>query len=189
MSGKNQINRRPSALAFGCHMLAAASMVLLTSVASVQAQSGVKGKSGLPLPRFVSLKSQRINMRVGPGKDYKVNWLYLKKGLPMEIIQEFDHWRKVRDPEGQEGWIYHSLLSGKRTAIVAPWNKGDQSQMINLRESPSDSSNMVAKLEPGVIARINYCEYKWCAVEIKNFEGFVEQTTLWGVYPDETVED
>ena len=189
MSEKKHRNRPIPTVSTISSVLAAASMVILTSISPAQAQSGAKGKSGLPLPRFVSLKSQRINMRVGPGKDYKVNWLYLKKGLPMEIIQEFDHWRKVRDPEGQEGWIYHSLLSGKRTAIVSPWNRENRSQVVDLRESPSESSAMVAKLEPGVIAKISYCEFKWCAIEVDRFEGFVEQSALWGVYPDETVED
>ena len=153
------------------------------------AQSGAKGKSGLPLPRFVSLKSKRINMRVGPGKDYKVDWLYLRQGLPMEVIQEFDHWRKVRDPEGQEGWIYHSLLSGKRTAIVEPWNKGKSDLSITLHEAPSGSSAVLAKLEPGVVTQINYCEYEWCEVKLTGVTGFVEQGKLWGVYPDEKVEN
>jgi SH3-like domain-containing protein len=88
------------------------------------AQSRARGKSGLPLPRFVSLKSGRVNSRIGPGVTYAVDWMYLKAGLPMEIIQEYDNWRRVRDSDGAEGWINQSLLSGKRTAIAAPWQRG-----------------------------------------------------------------
>jgi len=167
-----------------------ATVFLATGFAGdANAQSGVKGKSGLPLPRFVSLKSKRINMRVGPGRDYKVDWLYLKKGLPMEIIQEFDNWRKVRDPEGQEGWIFHSLLSGKRTAIVTPWERGNQDLSIVLFDAPDSASPITARLEPGVIARINSCERKWCELSIDDLEGYVEQSKLWGVYPDETLDN
>ena len=89
------------------------------------------GPSGLPLPRFVSLKSGRVNSRIGPGVNYAVDWMYLKPGLPMEIIQEYDNWRRVRDPDGAEGWINQSLLSGRRTAIAAPWQKGKDAR-INL---------------------------------------------------------
>src|SRR5690348_10149454 len=86
--------------------------------------STLLGPSGLPLPRFVSLKSGRVNSRIGPGVNYAIDWMYLKPGLPMEILQEFDNWRKVRDSDGAEGWINQSLLSGKRTGIAAPWQKG-----------------------------------------------------------------
>ena len=99
------------------------------------AQDGTVGPSGLPLPRFVSLKSGRVNSRIGPGVNYPVDWLYLKSGLPMEIIQEYDNWRRVRDSDGAEGWINQSLLSGKRTAIAAPWQRGKEAQ-INLLAEP-----------------------------------------------------
>ena len=103
-----------------CIFAAGFSLAVPNSVTTAEAET--KGPSGLPLPRFVSLKAQRVNMRVGPGRDYKVEWMYTKAGLPLEILQEYDNWRKVRDPEGNEGWILHSLLSGERTAIVAPWD-------------------------------------------------------------------
>ena len=89
---------------------------------AARAQAAAKGPSGLPLPRFVSLKAKRVNLRVGPGQDYAVAWLYTKSGVPMEVIQEYDNWRRVRDAEGTEGWVYQSLLSGERTAMTAPWN-------------------------------------------------------------------
>src|SRR5690606_37820396 len=86
---------------------------------AAHAQNTAVGPSGLPLPRFASLKSGRVNLRIGPGLKYPVEWLYLKSGVPMEIIQEYDNWRRVRDSEGAEGWVNQSLLSGRRTAIAA----------------------------------------------------------------------
>ena len=95
------------------------------AVFDTQAQAAAKGPSGLPLPRFVSLKAKRVNLRVGPGQNYAVAWLYTKAGVPMEVIQEYDNWRRVRDAEGTEGWVYQSLLSGERTAVTAPWKMGE----------------------------------------------------------------
>ena len=103
----------------------------LAAPAEQGAQDVRRGPSGLPLPRFVSLKSGRVNSRIGPGVNYSVDWLYLKPGLPMEIIQEYDNWRRVRDADGAEGWVNQSLLSGRRTAIAAPWQKGKDAK-INL---------------------------------------------------------
>lgn len=143
-----------------------------------------KGASGLPLPRYVSLKSSRVNMRIGPGRDYKVQWLYVKRGLPMEIIQEYDNWRKVRDPEGNEGWILHSLLSGERTAIVAPWDRGGE--MITVHSQPDRNALLAARLEPGVLATVGECEGGWCSLRVRGVRGFVRQTALWGVYPGES---
>ena len=104
-----------------------------------------RGPSGLPLPRFVSLKSGRVNSRIGPGLNYSVDWLYLKPGLPMEIIQEYDNWRRVRDADGAEGWINQSLLSGRRTAIAAPWQKGKDA-LIDLYAEPDRDAAKIAIL-------------------------------------------
>ncbi len=153
------------------------------------AQASATGKSGLPLPRFVSIKSKRVNMRVGPGKQYQVVWMYLKPGLPMEIIQEFDNWRKVRDPEGNEGWILHSLLSGVRTAIVNPWENDNARGMADLKKTPSNNASISAKLEPGVIARVSSCDSDWCKISVEDVEGYVSKNKIWGVYPDEKIED
>ena len=126
--------------------------LLLTGFAVNQparAQSVAKGASGLPLPRFVSLKARRVNLRIGPSKDYAVEWLYTRSGIPMEIIQEYDHWRRVRDPDGTEGWIHKSLLTGDRTAVIAPWKRGERDVFVVLRESPLLSADTIAKMEPG----------------------------------------
>lgn len=158
-----------------------------------QTSSINRGPSGLPLPRFVSLKSQRVNMRVGPGKDYAVAWLYLKSGLPLEIIQEYDNWRRVRDADGTTGWIHGSLLSGTRTALATPWRKGQKQETISIYQQPRAGAQEVAFLQPGVITELISCDGAWCEVEIdakgKTIVGFASQADLWGAYPDETIED
>ncbi|MGI9352799.1 MAG: SH3 domain-containing protein [Rhizobiaceae bacterium] len=163
-------------------------MGLSLSFGEAVAQSATTNKTGLPVPRFVSLKSERVNMRIGPGKQFKVVWLYLKKGLPIEIIQEYDNWRKVRDPEGSEGWILHSLLSGKRTTIVNPGEKGKESGIATMYKEASSEGDIIAKVEPGVIANLMSCQEQWCRVSANGTEGFLEKKYLWGVYPDELIE-
>lgn len=152
-----------------------------------------RGPSGLPLPRFVSLKAARVNMRVGPGKQYAVSWRYMKAGLPLEILQEYDNWRRVRDSEGTIGWVHGSLLSGTRTAITAPWGQGDtNAETLKLHADPKAKSSVVALLKPGVMGEIAKCDGAWCEMVVKNgdrtLSGFASQAELWGAYPDETFE-
>lgn len=143
------------------------------------------GASGLPVPRFVSLKPARVNLRIGPGRDYAVSWLFMKAGLPVEIIQEYDNWRRIRDADGTEGWVYQSLLSGKRTAITAPWLKNDQGAMINMRRDASDTSGLAAEIEPGVVGTVRECTGQWCRLDMGGVRGWIKQSDLWGVYPGE----
>lgn len=152
------------------------------------AQSAAVGPSGLPLPRFVSLKSSKVNLRIGPGLNYPVEWLYMKAGVPMEIIQEYDNWRRVRDAEGAEGWINQSLLSGRRTAIAAPWQREKDSELL-LRDGPDTTSRIVARLEPGTIGTIRSCNGQWCEMEFSGHKGWLSQTQIWGAYPGETYKD
>ena len=147
-----------------------------------------RGLSGLPLPRFVSLKSGRVNSRIGPGVNYAVDWMYLKPGLPMEIIQEYDNWRRVRDADGSEGWINQSLLSGRRTAIAAPWQKNKAAQ-INLLAEPDRDARTLAILEPGVIGVIKSCNGDWCQMTFDGHTGWISQSLVWGAYPGELVKD
>jgi SH3-like domain-containing protein len=156
--------------------------------AAPAAQDSARGPSGLPLPRFVSLKSGRVNSRIGPGLNYSVDWLYLKPGLPMEIIQEYDNWRRVRDADGAEGWINQSLLSGRRTAIVAPWQKGKEAT-IDLRADPDGDARAVAVLQPGVIGTIKSCTGEWCQMSFDGHTGWISQSLVWGAYPGELVKD
>jgi SH3-like domain-containing protein len=171
--------------------LAVAGLAPLSVVApggAASAQGAAVGPSGLPLPRFVSLKSNRVNLRIGPGINYPVEWLYLKSGVPMVVIQEFDNWRRVRDADGAEGWINQSLLSGRRTAIAAPWQRGHDTELL-LRAEPDTASRIVAKLEPGVIGTIRTCNGQWCEMEFSGHRGWLSQTQIWGAYPGETYKD
>lgn len=143
------------------------------------------GPSGLPIPRFVSLKPTRVNTRVGPSRDYAISWLYTKSGLPVEIIQEYDNWRRIRDADGTEGWVYQSLLAGKRTAIIAPWEQNKTGVLIDLYASASDTARVLARVEPGVISSIRECTGQWCQLDIKGTRGWIRQAQIWGAYPDE----
>lgn len=155
------------------------------SVRAAALDAGVAlGKSGLPIPRFVSLKAGRVNVRVGPGEDYKVAWVFTRPALPVEIIQEFDTWRRIRDSDGSVGWVFHSLLSGKRTAVVTPWAKGEPRP---IRAAASADAAIAAYLEPGVMATIDRCRAGWCRLSGDDFSGWIEQDQLWGVYQDEEI--
>ncbi|MEK1853371.1 MAG: SH3 domain-containing protein [Phyllobacterium sp.] len=147
------------------------------------------GPSGLPLPRFVSLKPGRVNLRVGPGRDYAVTWLFLKSGLPVEIIQEYDNWRRIRDSEGTEGWVYQSLLSGKRTAMTAPWQRDKDDVMLNVYRSADDKASIVAKVQPGVLGNLKTCNGAYCRVVFSGASGWMRQSDIWGAYPDEKFEN
>ncbi len=145
------------------------------------------GPSGLPLPRFVSLKSDRVNVRGGPGWDHEIAWVFLRIGLPVEIIAEYGNWRQIRDSEGAVGWVYRTLLSGRRTALVAPWIKGDESQTFPLYTSASEFSRLVARLGPSVLLDVSSCDGQWCRVATASHRGWITQERLWGIYPNETV--
>jgi len=141
--------------------------------------------SGLPLPRFVSLKADRVNLHEGPSRDHRTTWVFERAGLPVEVTAEFDIWYRVRDSEGTEGWVLHSLLSGRRTALVAPWKKGN---VFTLRAQPSKDASPVADLQSGVIGAIRSCDGSWCHIAGDGFDGYIGQTSLWGVYPNEKID-
>jgi len=141
--------------------------------------------SGLPVPRYVSLKSDHVNVRAGPTKDNDVAWVYTRSGLPVEITAEFENWRRVRDSEGAEGWVYHSLLAGKRTGMVTTKAAGE---LVPIYEKADAQSSVVAKLERGVIGTVKRCSDSWCYFAGKGFEGWIQEVRLWGVYPNEKVD-
>ncbi|OHV77390.1 SH3 domain-containing protein [Rhizobium sp. LCM 4573] len=166
--------------------LAALLPATLVATAPAYAQGAAKGASGLPLPRFVSLKSRKVNIRIGPSTDYAVAWMYMKSGTPMEVIQEYENWRRVRDADGTEGWVNQALLSGERTAVAAPWMRGKGKDIyVNMRRDPQNSGPIVAKLQPGVVLRISECNGDWCRGEANGTEGWVNQGEVWGAYPGE----
>lgn len=141
--------------------------------------------SGLPVPRFVSLKSDRVNVRSGPNKDQEVRWVYTRAGMPVEITAEFENWRRIRDWEGAEGWVYHSLLSGRRSAVVVPDLKND---LVPLYENADPKSAETARLQSGVLGTLKSCTGSWCEFVGKNFDGWIRQERLWGAYPNEKLD-
>jgi SH3-like domain-containing protein len=172
-----------AALALALH-LAAGSPTAVLAPTPAAAQATREGPSGLPLPRFVSLKSSRVNVRRGPAQDHEVAWVFVRAGLPVEITQEFENWRKIRDWEGEEGWVFHSLLSGRRTVMVTPWQTAENAA---LRKTADPKAEIVAYLEPSVVAEVSRCDGAWCRISGETFEGWIEQDRLWGVYPGETL--
>jgi len=147
--------------------------------------------SGLPVPRYVSLKTDRVNLREGPSKDHRTAWVFQRAGLPVEITAEYEVWRRIRDAGGTEGWVLHSLLSGRRTALVMPWAKSG-TEPLPLFDRQDEKGNVVAQLQPSVITSVKACKDGWCRVSIaqpgRDISGFIKQDRLWGVYPNEKVE-
>jgi SH3-like domain-containing protein len=132
----------------------------------------------LPVPRFVTLGADEVNLRTGPGTRYPIRLVITKEGLPVEIIREFDVWRQIRDLDGDEGWVLKSMLSGKRAVIV----KGSSRTLL---KSPEEGSRPVAKVEPGVVAALKTCRKDWCHVSVAGFNGWLKRNSIWGVYPAE----
>ena len=122
--------------------------------------------SGLPVPRFVSLKADRVNVRGGPDKDHDVAWIYTRVGWPVEITAEFENWRRIRDSDGSEGWVYHSLLSGKRMAAVQLKSKTD---LAPLYAKPDAKSAVTAQLQVGVLGTVKHCTGTWCQICRRRF--------------------
>lgn len=142
--------------------------------------------TGLPVPRFVSLKSGKANVRRGPGTDFPIDWVYLKRGVPLEVIAESNNWRRIRDHEGDGGWIWHTMLGGERTAIVDATAESGEPAAIHAQ--PDARAEVLAYAERGYVARIQSCSANWCRLDAGGIEGWIEQRLLWGVYAGETFE-
>lgn len=163
---------------FKCVLL---SLCLLATIpftaALAQSQTATRGEvSGLPLPRFISLRSDTVYLRAGPGMRYPVKWVYQRRNYPMQVVQEFDTWRKLRDVDGEEGWVHQSLTSGNRFVLL----QGDAPHTLYRR--PADNTRKVAQVETGVIAKLNECKDNWCKVSASGYSGWLLKNPLWGVY-------
>ena len=170
---------------FGKRSDSLANVVPGEMTASVSQPAKALGPSGLPIPRFVSLKAEKVNVRRGPSSDHGVAWVFQRKGLPVEIVAEFETWRRIRDSDGAEGWILQNMLSGRRTAVMAPWKREES---ILLYDRPSPTGGIVAKLSSGVLGEVWSCTGEWCEVTAGGYGGYVEQSQIWGVYPGESVD-
>ncbi len=169
-------------------LLAAMAFGVLSTAPPAQAAGEITGSvTGLPVPRYVSLKADRVSLREGPSKDHRISWVFQRAGLPVEVTAEFETWRRVRDSEGTEGWVLHSLLSGRRTALVMG-RPSERAEPISLFERADERAQLVARLQPQVIANVRSCAGSWCRVTVGDHEGFMRQDRLWGVYPNERVD-
>lgn len=164
--------------------LATAAGLGMTGAAPASAQEASSNdktsESGLPLPRFVSLGANEVNLRTGPDRRYPIAWVYKRRGLPVEIIQEYGIWRRIRDVDGVEGWVNRHLLTSARTAYVTAHTR-------TLYARPEAGSAAVWRVEPGVVARITLCEADWCQLNIGGRTGWIPRNEIWGVYPRETI--
>jgi SH3-like domain-containing protein len=165
--------------------LATRLLVLFLLAAGWAVGGTARAASGQPLPRFVSLKADKVNVRSGPSRDHEITWVFTRVALPVEITAESENWRRIRDAEGAEGWVYHSLLSSRRTVLVTPWSKNET---FALYVRPDKSARIVAEMQSGVLGLVRNCDGKWCRIFGEGFDGYIEQERLWGVYPNESVE-
>lgn len=165
-----------------CRILCLCLVVLMPAGPMALAREGGRPTpSSLPVPRFVTLRAGEVNLRTGPGVRYPVEWVFVRKGMPVEIIAEFDTWRRIRDWEGTSGWVHQSLLSGRRGVVVT-------GALRHLRRHPEEEAPVVARAEPGVIGELRRCRDAWCEVEIEGYRGWLRREEVWGVYPDERVD-
>jgi SH3-like domain-containing protein len=168
------------------HIVFGAFAFILAGLPATALAQGKGVSTNLPLPRFVSLKADKVNLRAGPTRDNAVNWVFTRAGLPVEITAESENWRKIRDSTGTEGWVFHTLLSSRRTVLVSPWAKKEVKDFPLYAERGGSGIN--ARLQPGVLASVKSCDGKWCRISGEGFDGYIEQERLWGVYPNEKVE-
>ncbi len=158
-----------------------ATLGVLLSLGAAHALAAEDDANGLKLPRFVSLDADKVNLRTGPGQRYPIDWVLTRRDMPVEIIAQFENWRRIREWDGTTGWVQQNLLTGKRHAVVA---KGE---IRPIHRNPDPTSGLVARAEPGVIGRLTECRAAWCKIETQSISGWMRRADLWGVYADEKV--
>ena len=155
--------------------------VLLSLAAGQSPDFADPDAAGLKVPRFVSLDSDKVNLRTGPGRRYPIEWVLVRKHMPVEVIAQFEYWRRIREWDGTTGWVQQQLVTGKRHVIV---EKGGNRPV---HDRPDAASRLVARAEPGVVARLGECQGAWCRIETDSVSGWMRRAELWGVYPDDEV--
>ena len=158
-------------------VVVAGALLMMGGTASLAAKSGPYS------PHFAALKADEVHVRKGPGRKYDILWTYRSLGLPVEVTGEHEHWRRVRDSTGAEGWVYFRLLSALRMGLISPWKK--EKTTISLYKTASTTAPVIVRLEPGVQVLVKSCSGRWCLVSVEAFKGWIEQIKLWGVYPGE----
>jgi SH3-like domain-containing protein len=154
--------------------------LLVSGVEARAAEGGVERGpvTNLPIPRYVSLKVGVANVRRGPSLTHKIDWVFTRRGMPLEVTGEFGHWRRVQDRDGVGGWVHYSLISGARTGIV-------QTDLVPVLTRAVPDSQVKARLEAGVIVNMDRCGPAWCRVKAGGYRGWMVKSALWGVNPDE----
>ena len=152
--------------------------VLVAIAPMAQAQERARGQvTGLPIPRFISMKSAMANVRRGPSTTNRIDWILRHRGTPLKVVAEYREWFRVEDVDGEGGWIHTALLSPVRTVLV-------QQEMLELREGPNADAPAIAQLEAGVVAYLGTCAANWCAVSVDGYEGWLAKSGIWGVGED-----
>lgn len=164
----------------GPRLLLFAGLLVAAAPALAASEERADGTTTLPVPRFVSLKSNSAMMRAGPEERFPIQWEYKRRGLPLEVIKEYKIWRQVRDPGGTIGWMNKSLLTGVRTGFV-------RDQMRTLYVAPDLQSRVAWRIEPGTVVTITLCENIWCRVSNDGRSGYILRDQLWGTYPNEAI--
>jgi SH3-like domain-containing protein len=151
---------------------------ILVFAASTAAFAQTTDKRGiitnLPLPRYVSMKSSEGNVRRGPSLTHRIDWVFTRRDMPLQITAEHGHWRRVQDRDGAGGWVHYALLSGVRTVLI-------EQDMMPIYSRPDPQTQIVAALEVGVVARLGTCDQNWCRVSAGGYRGWALKTQLWGV--------
>ena len=134
--------------------------------------------TGLPIPRYVSLKGTEGNARRGPGLTHRIDWVFTREGMPLKITAEYEHWRRVEDADGAGGWIHYMLLSGVRSVLVTK-------DMAEAHSAPDMGSDVLFQNELNVVGRLVQCLPDWCRIMVEGEKGWLPKEDLWGVKPDE----
>ncbi len=166
---------------FRVALIAILTTLMIAGAASTQTATqppALGPETNLPLPRFVSLKAAESNVRRGPSLSHRIDWVFTRRNMPLQVIAEYGHWRRVIDHDGQGGWVHYTMLSGARTVLI-------DGQTTALRSRPDETSLENAMLEPGVIARLGECNPDWCRLTAGGYRGWAPKTALWGVAPAE----
>lgn len=169
----------PIAFCFAALASASVSLPALAQEDTAAEEDSLYASSGLPIPRFISLKFEEVNLRTGPGTRYPIRWVYKRRHMPVEVIEEFGQWRKLRDVAGDEGWAHQSQLSGSRTVVF-------KAETVLKRYPETDAPPMI-KASKGVVAQVLECDIDWCEVQVESYKAWVQKPAIWGVYPREII--
>ncbi|WP_420865728.1 SH3 domain-containing protein [Ruegeria profundi] len=159
-------------------MVISCAFIVFLGAFSANAQDKRGQVTNLPIPRYVSMKAAEGNVRRGPSLTHRIDWVFKRRGMPLQITAEYGNWRKVQDRDGAGGWVHYALLSGVRTVLI-------DSELLSVYTNPDPNSQVSAKFESGVVARLGKCSLDWCHISAGGYRGWAEKSKLWGVDPSE----